>query len=83
MKRLLLIIGLLSLFQTGTPSETSLGSDTNQGTSYVWICTGPGAVAYHSKRNCGGLNNCRDDIISVTLHDAITKWRRRECRRCY
>ncbi len=79
MKRLLLIIGLFSLFQTGTPNETK----TDQGTTYVWICTGPGAVAYHSSRNCGGLNNCREDIVRVTMHDAINEWHRRPCKRCY
>lgn len=78
MKKLLLIIGLLSLFQTGTPNDTGISQDT----TYVWICTGPGAYAYHSSRSCGGLNNCRDEIVRVTLHDAITDWHRRPCRRC-
>lgn len=79
MKRLLLITALFSLFQSGIPNDWSKDQDS----AYVWICTGPGAVAYHSKRNCGGLNNCKDDIVKVTLHDAITDWHRRPCRRCY
>ena len=69
MKKLLLIIGLFSLFQNGTPNDTGISQDT----TYVWICTGPGAYAYHSSRSCGGLNNCRHEIFNKEFGYGISQ----------
>ena len=52
-------------------------------TSKVWICTSSGAYAYHNNRACSGLNNCKATIIQVTEKEAIEKWGRKKCKRCY
>ena len=39
-------------------------------TSTVYICDGPTASAYHTRRNCIGLTNCSGDISSVSLEEA-------------
>ena len=79
MNKILLIIGFLSLVQPDTSNDTGISQDT----TYVWICTGPSAYAYHSNQNCSGLNRCSAEIKMVTLHDAIVKWKRDKCKKCY
>jgi len=74
MKRLILILFCLFTF--------SIAADSAQ-SSKVWICTSSGAYAYHNNRGCSGLNNCRATIIQVSEQEAIEKWGRRKCKRCY
>ena len=74
MKRLLFIVLCLISF------ELAAG---NAAESIVWICTSSGAYAYHNNRQCQGLNNCKATIIQVTKEEAIQKWGRRPCKRCY
>ena len=35
--------------------------------SQVYICTGPGAYRYHNKHTCRGLNNCKGEIVKVSV----------------
>ncbi len=47
----------------------------------VYVCDGPKSIAYHSTRNCNGLNNCSTSIREITLSEA-NKIGRRACRIC-
>ena len=79
MKRLVLFLCLFFVSQSVLPNE----GNADQNDVYVWICTGPSAYAYHSNQNCSGLNRCSAEIKMVTLHDAIVKWHRDKCKKCY
>lgn len=48
----------------------------------VYLCTGNYSIAYHIKRDCKGLNNCKAKIITVTYQDAVKKYGRKSCRFC-
>jgi hypothetical protein len=75
MKNLKLTLTLVTLlFLTGFTPENSL--------SNVYICTGPKAKVYHSKSTCRGMNNCSEEIKSITLAKA-KKMGRRECKICW
>lgn len=37
----------------------------------VFICTGPQSHAYHKSRRCKGLKKCSQEIMAVTLQEAI------------
>jgi len=50
--------------------------------SIVYICTGSFAYRFHSTPYCSGLNNCRGDIIKMSLKNAKKKGRT-PCRKCY
>lgn len=52
-------------------------------TSNVYVCKGGYAYAYHSKRNCIGLYNCRATIVQMSESEAKTKYKRRRCSKCY
>lgn len=77
MKKLLLVLFFILSFDC---SFVQAGIDSE---SKVWICTSSGAYAYHSKRTCRGLNNCKTDIVLVTKQEAIEKFRRKPCKICY
>ena len=47
----------------------------------VYICTGPQSHAYHTKRNCKGLDRCSKDIKTVTIEEA-KRMHRHPCRFC-
>ena len=47
----------------------------------VYICTGTSSYAYHVNKNCSGLNNCKDEIKSVTLSEAEQQ-NRKPCKKC-
>lgn len=49
----------------------------------VYICTGDYAYAYHSSPECPGLSNCKGQIIAVTEYDAVYKYGRKPCCRCW
>jgi hypothetical protein len=49
----------------------------------VFICTGNYSVAYHSKSDCRGLNNCRATVVSVTAQYAVNTAERRPCCICW
>jgi hypothetical protein len=50
---------------------------------YVYICNSEGSVAYHSSKECKGLQKCSHTILTVTEEDAISKYNRRACKICY
>ena len=50
---------------------------------YVYICNSEGSVAYHSTTDCKGLNKCTHEVLTVTLDDAVDKYKRRACKLCY
>ena len=79
MRKIISILVLLFVSQSVLPHE----GNADQNDVYVWICTGSSAYAYHSHQNCSGLNRCSAEIKMVTLHDAIVKWRRDKCKKCY
>ena len=85
MKRFL--IAFLFVFAFNFSPLTTAGSKVDQvpaqQETYVWICTGGSAYAYHSRSSCSGLNNCQGRIIKVTEREAIEKYHRRPCKRCY
>lgn len=76
-KRILFILVLLFSL------SFEAGSVQSAQTSRVWICTSSGAYAYHNNRACSGLNNCKATIIQVTEKEAIEKWGRKKCKKCY
>ncbi|WP_300665152.1 hypothetical protein [Fluviicola sp.] len=41
------------------------GADGN-----VFICDSPNATAYHYKRDCRGLNNCKHEVKKTTVAEA-------------
>lgn len=49
----------------------------------VYICTGSDAHAFHEKRGCKGLSNCRKDIKPISEDDAVNKYHRRPCYYCH
>jgi hypothetical protein len=49
----------------------------------VFICRGNYSVAYHSKSDCRGLNNCQASIVSVSEQYAINSVQRRPCCICW
>lgn len=50
---------------------------------YVYICNSEGSVAYHSSKECKGLQKCSHTILTVTLEEAVNNYNRRECKICY
>lgn len=56
-----------------------------QGVHYqnVIVCSGQYAYAYHSRSNCPGLNNCQAQLYTVSEYDAINKYGRKACCRCW
>lgn len=49
----------------------------------VYICTGSTAHAFHDKRGCKGLSNCRGDIKPISEEVAVNKYHRRPCYYCH
>ena len=72
LKLTFLILFALPLFSAGiSNSET-----------YVYICTGKTAYAYHKTDDCRGLKNCKGEIKTVTLAQA-QQLNRKPCGYCY
>lgn len=68
---------LLSLMLLLGGSYTTEVADT-----YVYVCTGPYAKRYHKTKTCGGLRNCSETIVKVTLKEAVADGKT-QCQRCY
>ncbi len=75
MKTLLISFALL-LF---APSQNDVQESKD---TYVYICTGKTAYAYHCTNTCRGLNKCSAEIKKVTL-DYAKQIGRRSCSICY
>lgn len=57
----------------------SLGLDEN---STVYVCMGQYAKAYHIDSNCKGLMNCKAEIKTMTLKEAMEDYNRTPCGYC-
>lgn len=63
-------------------SKSSTENESSKSKSKkVYICTGSGAYAYHFDSECRGLKNCKDEIIYVTISEAIEQ-DKRACKIC-
>ena len=80
MKKIILLLSLIFVTFTNAPISASNLHSTK--TETVYICTGNYATKYHSTSECAGLNNCKGQIIAVTLYDAVNKYNRTPCSRC-
>ena len=49
----------------------------------VYVCNGSYSIAYHSRSNCRGLNNCRNSVTPVSESYAETVLKRRPCCICW
>lgn len=82
-----IILPLFFLFALSTilSTQTCVGetSSEDEGDTKVWICTGSSAYAYHSRSNCSGLSNCKGSIKQVKLDEAVKKYHRRPCKKCW
>ena len=48
----------------------------------AFICDSPQAVAYHSSKNCRGLQKCAHQVLEVYEREALDKGLR-GCKICY
>lgn len=72
MKKVLLLSALLLV------GFAFKGSDAK-----VFVCDSSTSVAYHSSKNCRGLQKCTHEIINVPKNDAINVYGKRACKICY
>ncbi len=83
MKRSLVLLLLLMttglLFTSAARPQKQLSKEV----VHVYICNSEGSVAYHSSKECRGLQKCSHTILTVTLEDAVNKYNRRACKICY
>lgn len=89
---LALVIILTYLAIASVPqSETNINYASNQSISEVnktnlhqtvYVCTGGFAKRYHSTPNCRGLNNCKGDIVEMSVEKATQKGKT-PCKICY
>ena len=49
----------------------------------VFVCVSKGAVAYHQRLNCSGLQRCTHKIIKTVKSVAIKTYKLRACKKCY
>lgn len=49
----------------------------------VYICNGSYSIAYHSRTNCRGLNNCKSSVTSVNESYAESVLKRQPCCICW
>lgn len=61
----------------------SSACEEDSGTPTVYVCTGSYAYAYHSNSHCRGLNNCKADIVFVTISKAKKMGNKKACDICY
>lgn len=84
MKQLFLSILVLFLFSFSgndiTKNEFAenykFSTSKNKVELKVYICNGPKSIAYHSRSNCSGLNNCSTEISEIDLSKAQNMGRR-------
>jgi hypothetical protein len=77
---------LLGILLLGVPMKTSaqntkIKTQIKADTS-VFICVSPNAYAFHSSKNCRGIQRCTHEIKSTSKIDA-TKLGYKPCRICY
>lgn len=84
MKKRLLIIGLvLVLASTSAVCIGAALNNSNNKETYVYLCMGKKSKRYHKTDKCKGLSRCSTQIKVVTLQDAVKKYKRTPCKKCY
>lgn len=81
MKKIILLIGVVILMGSTTAEETSIAPKDKE--TYVYLCMGSKSKRYHKTDKCKGLSRCSTRIKVVTLQDAIKKYKRTPCKKCY
>lgn len=79
---LLLVLGSVIAASTADPAPGNITA-TRPFADSVILCNSGTAYAYHSRSNCSGLNRCTHGLIKVSLNDAVKKYGRRACERCW
>lgn len=74
---LLLLVGVTSFSAVNPEPSTSKSKD-----EIVYVCTGKSSKRYHKYSGCKGLNNCRGDVVKVSMSRAKSM-RRTPCKICY
>lgn len=68
----------LSIFAQDSPTVAdTLSADD------VYICVGNNSEAFHSIKDCVGLDTCTDSLQVVSTSVALRKYKRKECCRCW
>jgi len=81
MKTLFVVLSItLAAYFPHTPIP---GPNAKPRVEYVYICDSKASYAYHSDRNCRGLERCKHGIIRTTKDSAINYYNRRPCKYCY
>jgi hypothetical protein len=83
MKKFILLLSLFLITATANVISAFTNSKNNVNVeTFVYLCDSPSAYVYHSTKDCKGLSHCTHEIITVTLPDAINKYKRRACKIC-
>ncbi len=85
MKKLLLfLIAATTLLGATTAAPIPQKNRTHEkpAKEYVYVCVSPTAYAYHSDKDCGGLNRCTHEVRKETVSEAKQDGRR-ACKLCY
>jgi hypothetical protein len=87
MNKLILLSSIILVCLSGfaaTPSVNhhNLHARIFEKEAYVYICDSRGAYAYHSSKDCRGLNRCSHGILKVTLANAVKIYHRKPCKIC-
>ena len=87
MSRIIFIVFMFLIASKSNASDTikvsNLCYNSTEYNQNVVVCTGQYAYAYHSTNNCPGLSNCKGNLYVVTQEDAIYKYGRKACCRCW
>ena len=85
MKKIIILLSFL--FLTGNIYADFIHLEkinkARQKDAVVYVCDSPSAYAYHSNSNCSGLSRCSHGIIKMSEKDAVNKYNRRPCKKCY
>jgi len=76
------IIAALLFLAIGDFTGATAPMQTGVNDTKVYVCTGNSSKRYHKTSSCRGLNNCQEEIISVTIEQAV-KMGRTACKICY
>ena len=76
----LTIITILSISCSNTETKNNEQLATvEQYSSTVYICTGAYATKYHRSSYCSGLNNCKGDVVAISINEIGN---RSACQKC-
>ena len=94
MKMCILLLGLLAVLSCSDSKKPQRDADgmilkngqfydsQEEETNMVYICTGKSSHAYHSTKDCYGIEACKGDIEIISLDDAI-EMGRTPCHYCH